>query len=211
MDAQWYRDVNRFAAHTAWAHGFAKAFAVYGVGIFALLVIGAWWAARSVRVGSSRAVAAAIWTAGATPLAVLLNQPLVSAFHRARPFQRLHGVEVLISRSHDFTFPSDHAVTAGAATAGLWVTAHYAGKMATRVAIAGTVLAVLVAFSRVYVGVHYPGDVAAGLAIGAVLMVLGWRLVGGLLTALVDAVGRQARLAPFVRRPDVDPQLASSE
>ena len=37
-----------------------------------------------------------------------------------------------------------------------------------------SVLAVLMAFTRVYVGAHYPGDVVAGLALGGLISTIGW-------------------------------------
>ncbi|MBN9098066.1 phosphatase PAP2 family protein [Pseudonocardia sp. 73-21] len=58
--------------------------------------------------------------------------------------------------------PSDHAVVAGALVVGLWV-------LQRRLGVLGAALALLVAFSRVYVGVHYPSDVAVGLLFGAVV------------------------------------------
>ena len=198
MDARLYRDVNRLAIHTAWAHGVMKIVAVYGVGLFALFVLAAWWVARSER-NAPRGVAASAWTAAATVIAVGLNQAIVSAVHRPRPYQTLHGVEVLVSRSHDFSFPSDHAVTAGAAAAGLWLVARQGSKMARRLAVAGTVLALLIAFARVYVGAHYPGDVAAGLAFGAVVSVVGWAVLKRPLTSVVVAIGRRGPLRLLVQ------------
>ncbi len=193
MDSRLYRDVNRFAVHTPWAHPFMKAFAVYGVGLFAILVIAAWWYARRAS-DPPRAVAASLWTAAGTVAAVAINHPIGSAVHRSRPYATLSGVEVLVSRTHDFSFPSDHAVTAGAATAGLWVIAHYGGRVTRYLAIAGTVLALLVVFSRVYVGAHYPGDVLAGLVLGAAITTIGWLVLNRPLTYLARGVSRQRSL-----------------
>jgi hypothetical protein len=94
MDSGLYRDVNRFAVHTPWAHSFMKAFAVYGVGLFAVVVIAAWWCARSAT-DPPRTVAASFWTAAGTVIAVALNQLIVSGVHRSRPYVTLSGVEVL--------------------------------------------------------------------------------------------------------------------
>ena len=63
-----------------------------------------------------------------------------------------------------YGFPSNHATNMGAAAAVLTV-AYPGGALA----FAG--IAALVAYSRVYVGAHYPGDVLAGLALGAAI---GW-------------------------------------
>lgn len=197
MDTSWYLDVNHFAIRTLWAHGFMRAYATYGVGLFALLVLAGWWYAR-YRPDAPRAVAAAVWAAAGTIIAVGINQPIVAAVHRPRPYATLHGVEVLVSRSHDFSFPSDHTITAGAATAGLWIIAHYGNKIIRSLAIVGTILALFLAFSRVYVGAHYPGDVTAGLAIGAAISVGGWLVLNRALTYLATRIAQRETLRPFV-------------
>ena len=46
MDTSFYKDVNHFAIHTTWLHGFMKLYATDGVGIFAVLVLAGWWLAR---------------------------------------------------------------------------------------------------------------------------------------------------------------------
>ncbi len=197
MDARLYRDINRLAVHTAWAHPFMKAYALYGVGLFAVLVLAAWWFAR-YRPDAPRAVAASIWAAAGTLIAVGVNQPIVSAVHRPRPFVTLSGVEVLVARSHDYSFPSDHTVTAGAATAGLWIIARYGGRILRATAIVATILALFLAFARVYVGVHYPGDVLGGLVIGAAVAVIGWVALNGVLTYLCRRIAASRSLRPLV-------------
>ena len=67
------------------------------------------------------------------------------------------GILVLAHRSADFSFPSDHAVMAGAVAAGLWFVSR-------RLGIIAAIAAVVMAFARVYIAAHYPQDVAAGLA-----------------------------------------------
>ena len=197
MDTSFYKDVNHFAIHTAWLHGFMKLYATDGVGIFAVLVLAGWWLAR-YRPDAPRAVAASGWAAIGTVVAVGLNQPLVSAVHRARPYSVLPHVEVLVSRSHDYSFPSDHSVTAGAVVAGLWIIAHYGTKATRWLAAAGTILALLLAFSRVYVGAHYPGDVTAGLLYGAAISVAGWLLLRRALSYLANRAAQISPVRPLI-------------
>src|SRR5579859_7114942 len=144
MDASLYRDINNLAVHTAWAHGVMKAYAVYGPGLFAVLVFAAWWFAR-LQPNAPVAVAASVWAGVGTIVAVGINQPIVAAVHRARPFVTMPGAEVLVQRSHDLSFPSDHAVAVGAAAAGLLLIAHYGGRAIRRLALTGVVLAVVLA------------------------------------------------------------------
>ncbi|MBI1379152.1 MAG: phosphatase PAP2 family protein [Frankiales bacterium] len=197
MDASWYLDVNDFAVRTPWLHGVLTVYAVYGVAVFAVLVAIGWWLARS-QDDPARGVAAALWAGAGTVVAVGINQLIGGVVARPRPYLTLHGVEVLVVKSSDYSFPSDHAVTAGAAAAGLWIIGRYAGPRTRGLAVTGTVLAVLLAFARVYVGAHYPGDVVAGLLVGAMISVLGWLAVGRLLTALVTRLAGYRSFRPLV-------------
>ena len=80
----------------------------------------------------------------------------------ARPRPERAGEPVIMRAPANgaYSFPSNHAVNMGAAAAALSV-AYPGGAFA----FAGA--AALVAYSRVYVGAHYPGDVLAGLLLGA--------------------------------------------
>jgi membrane-associated phospholipid phosphatase len=166
--------VNDLARHTGWLHGAVLGYATYGLLVFAgLLLVGLWVR----RAGTDRALAAAGWAPLAVLLAVGLNQPLVSSFAEARPYTTHPGLLVLAHRSADFSFPSDHAVMAGAAAAALWLVSRALGALATVAALA-------MAFARVYIAAHYPWDVAAGLVFGALVALVGWLLLGRLLTVL---------------------------
>jgi len=174
LDDRWLADVNGLARHTAWLHGAVLGYATYGVVLFVAL-LGAGVLLR--RTGSDRALAAAGWACLAVLLAVGLNQPLVAAVAEARPYTTHPGLLVLAHRSSDFSFPSDHAVMAGAAAAALWLVSRALGALATVAALA-------MAFARVYIAAHYPWDVAAGLVFGALVALVGWVLLGRLLTVL---------------------------
>jgi undecaprenyl-diphosphatase len=176
VDGPAFLDVNEFARDTPWLHGPALAVATYGVVLFGVLLVAGWWLARG---RGSRTVAASLWAGAATLLAVAVNQPLVHHFHEARPYTDHHNILVLAHRSADFSFPSDHAVMAGAAAAGLWLVSRLLGAIAT-------VAAVVLATSRVYIAAHYPHDVVAGLLVGAAIALLGWFVVRRPLTALVE-------------------------
>jgi undecaprenyl-diphosphatase len=180
-----FADINRLARDTGWLHGPLLAYASWGAVLFgALLVIG-WWTARPE---GGRRMAAALWAGAGTLIAVAANQPLVNSVREARPYTDHPAILVLASRSSDYSFPSDHAVMAGAVAAGLWLVNR-------RLATVATVAALLMAFTRVYVAAHYPHDVLAGLLLGAAIVVVGWWLLARPLTRLVD------RLAATPLRP----------
>lgn len=101
-----------------------------------------------------------------------LIKPMVA---RRRPCVSRPATVVLRTRLHESrSFPSNHAANTAAAAA----TAVFApglGPFATGSLVA---LAGMIAWSRVYVGVHYPADVLAGALIGigiAGLVTSGWR------------------------------------
>src|SRR3954452_17110529 len=103
----------------------------------------------------------AVLGTAAAGLALLINQPIAHAVDRLRPYlaHPAHA-HLLVARSHDPSFPSDHATGAFSLAAGLWLYDRTLGTILLA-------LAALVSFSRVYVGTHYPGDVIAGALLGA--------------------------------------------
>jgi undecaprenyl-diphosphatase len=121
-----------------------------------------------------------------------INQPIVNAVHEARPYTDHPGVLVLATRSADFSFPSDHAVMAGAVAVGLVFVSR-------RLAALAGVAAVAMAVARVYIAAHYPADVAVGLVLGAavalVVYLLAHRLVASAVFALVAG---DSRLRPLL-------------
>jgi membrane-associated phospholipid phosphatase len=181
LDDRLLGDVNDLARHTGWLHGVILGYATYGLALFAVLMLIALLLRRT---GPDRGLAAAGWSALATLIAVGLNQPLVAAFGEPRPYTAHHHLLVLASRSSDGSFPSDHAVMAGAAAAGLWLASRVLGAIAAAAAV-------VMAFSRVYIAAHYPWDVVAGLAFGALVAVLGWFLLRRPLTAVTAWLRRQ--------------------
>ena len=167
--------INSLSRHTGWLHGVAEAYATYGVVLFGVLLAAGLLHART---RDSRTLAAAGWSGIATFLALGLNQPISHLFHEARPYVTHPHLLLLVASSADFSFPSDHTVMAGAVAAGLFLVSHRLGLVAASAAV-------VMAFTRVYVAAHYPWDVLAGLALGALVAVVGWLLLRGPLVALV--------------------------
>lgn len=192
--------VNRFARRTPWLHSTMTFIAGYGLIVFAALLVTGWWLAR--RRADPRAMAAALWAGVGTLVAVGVNQPIVAAVHERRPYTSIPHIVVLVTRTTDFGFPSDHATMAGAVAMGLCLVDR-------RLGIAGWVAALVLAFARVYVAAHYPHDVVAGLAVGALVVGLGYVLVRGPLAWLVRRLER-TRIRPVLSAAPVQPPVPSA-
>ena len=188
LDQRWFDAVDALSRRTGWLHGPAALYATYGVVLFAALVV------LGVLLGrrrGPRALAASLWAGLGVLLAVAVNQPVIALVAHPRPFTVDPAVLTLVSRSADPSFPSDHATMAGAAAVGLWLVSR-------RLGVVATVLAVVMAATRVYVGVHYPFDVLAGLVLGGLVSLLGWLLVRGVAVRLVERAAAQPRLRPLL-------------
>ena len=188
MDRAIYRWVNRLADNTSWAHGVFKLYAGAGIALFAVLLVVAFVNGRQH--DDPLAVAAAIWAGGAALMALGIGQVIGGAIDRLRPYESMSDVHVLVARSTDFSFPSDHATVAGAVAMGLLLANRRWGS-------AAAIAAVLMALTRVYVGAHYPGDVVAGLALGAAVAATGHALFVPVLRRVVSKTANSA-LRPLV-------------
>jgi undecaprenyl-diphosphatase len=120
-----------------------------------------WFVLGVVLICLRPARARGVWQmALAIGLAVLIvDGVLKPTFRRARPFATAADVRVIAHRPITPSFPSGHTATAfagGLALARVWPEAR----------LGLWTLACLIAFSRIYVGVHYPLDVLAGAIVG---------------------------------------------
>ena len=103
---------------------------------------------------------------------IVTNLLLKNIVARPRPFAEIEALIPLIAKPTDFSFPSGHT------TASFAVALVMLRMLPKKIGIPAVVLAALVAFSRLYLGVHYPTDVLAGFVVtlvGSSLAVWGVR------------------------------------
>lgn len=192
ISAAWSRAVIEFAAGLdPWAQSAAELGTDLFLGVFAILFLLAWWKARSV---DSRLVGLALFAPVATVIAYFVSVTVKSFFQQLRPCQAMTELTVIAACDPigDWSFPSNHAAIAGAAAAAVIIAWR-------RFAVAAVLFAVLEAFSRVFVGAHYPHDVTVGLLLGAVVATLVSLLAARPMTALVDKLAEIDVLRPLLR------------
>ncbi|MEW2080270.1 phosphatase PAP2 family protein [Streptomyces sp. NPDC005283] len=164
----------------AWLDSVLFAWSTYGLALFAVLMLAAWWRARP---GASPRTAMAL----AAPLVVVTaftaDTMIKSLVREQRPCRTLHTVTLeACPAPGDWSFPSNHAAIAAAAAVAIWLTHRRLGAIAIPAAL-------LMAFSRVWVGAHYPHDVILGLIVGAAVagpLTLAARRTGPLVDRLRD-------------------------
>lgn len=145
--------INSFAGKSGLVDATMKFISFAGVPIMVLLVASHWWTWNQRYHTRFVAVSAGL----SVLLALGLNQIVLLMVHRIRPYDA--GVtHLLISPSVDPSFPSDHASVAFAIAFALL----FRGE--TRTGIMFALAAALVALSRVFLGIHYVGDVVGGVA-----------------------------------------------
>jgi undecaprenyl-diphosphatase len=154
FDYELFRAINGLAGRSHAVDGIMVACAKFLPIVFALVLVGLWltWRPTNQR---------AAFLAGVSALVALgIGQLIGIALPRPRPYLS-YQVNLLIDPSTDTSFPSDHATLGFAVAVLVWRYDRRAGTVLM-------LLALVLAFARVFVGAHYPSDVVGGAVLGAV-------------------------------------------
>jgi undecaprenyl-diphosphatase len=172
LDYTLFHAMNGLAGRSATLDAVMIGSAKYLPYVFALALVALWfsWRPRNQRGALLAGVSALV--------ALGIGQLIGKAFPRPRPYLG-HAVNQLIPRSLDTSFPSDHAILGFAIAVMVW-------RYNRRAATALLALATLMAVARVFVGAHYPGDVLAGVVLGA------------LTSIALAALSERRPIAPFL-------------
>lgn len=128
---------------------------LFGVPLLMLVTVLQWWVPRErLRIRHACVAAGLSFLIG-----LGLNQVILLFIHQARPYN-VGLTHLIISRSGDWSFPSDHA------TATFAIAAAFLLQGLRRRGFAYLAAALLICLSRVYVGTHYATDVLGGAATG---------------------------------------------
>ena len=163
---------------------------MWAVPLFAAATMGLWFLDRPGPWYRWKIAALAGMTAAG--LGLVVSQVITLLWQRPRPFvAHPHETVLLVARSSEPSFPSDHAVAA-------FAIAFAVAFVGRRMGAAFLAAATLIAVTRVIAGLHYPGDILGGAAIGLLSAALVYWLAGDYLTPVV-------RLASRVTDPLVTP------
>jgi undecaprenyl-diphosphatase len=159
--------VNAGVATRDWLEDPTTTLAGLAVPLYALTTVALWFLARPYADARWKLASASALVAAA--VAMLVNQAISHLWERPRPFTAHPALTHLLSApSPDPSFPSDHAAAAFAIAFAVLAFSRRAGALFLAAAT-------LIGVSRIALGMHYPTDVLAGLAVGWVSALLATR------------------------------------
>ncbi len=112
------------------------------------------------------------------------NLILKNAVARIRPYEVIENLNILIPKEADASFPSGHSSAAFACSIALLVSLPKKYKW---IGVIAVIYASIMAFSRLYVGVHYPGDVIGGVLTGTAAGLAGTFLAAKILKKITNS------------------------
>ena len=102
---------------------------------------------------------------------LLCNVLLKNLVARTRPYDVNTGIQLLVAKLRDYSFPSGHTAVSFASVTALYLSGE------RRIWIIALVISCLIAVSRLYLYVHYPTDVLGGIIFGCLSGWIGYHIV----------------------------------
>ena len=179
--------INATATSPDWLIGLALFFAKWLIFIIPIMLVASWLWGRDRRFLFNVVMSLVI--------AFLLSKLIGELYYYSRPFAQGIGHQYL-SHAKDASFPSDHGIGAFTfALAFIYFGARKTGLFLLACAVA-------IAWSRVYLGVHWPLDMVGAFIVAMVSCVIAKQinlLVGAKILSLIESVYRLC-FSPFIRR-----------
>jgi undecaprenyl-diphosphatase len=192
MDYRIYHAINQFVYHHAWLGRGLNVLENWAVPVTAIATFALWLLARPG--GSRKWKLASASALGSAALALLISQVIGRIWHRQRPFASHPSAHVWGSRSHDPSFPSDHASAVFAIAFAVFLFDRVVGAIFLGAAL-------IIGAGRVFIGAHYPADVLGGCLVGLGSALLLARVARPIIERLVRLAERATDppLAPIWR------------
>jgi undecaprenyl-diphosphatase len=157
LDARLFLNINHLP-HNRWLNGFFAFFTIVfkaGLGWYLMMII-------SILLNPRRGMRAMRNSLLPLSVATTLVEYPIKAFFRRRPFIDFVQATVIGKKPGSWSLPSGHSASA---FAGAWLFSREHPRQRPLFFL----LAALVAFSRIYLGDHYPGDVLSGMSIAEIM------------------------------------------
>jgi len=181
VDWRIYHAIYGVSLHHHWVGTLFHAIEQASIPFMVIVTVALWLFARPG--GSRKWKLAATAALGSAALALAVNRTISSLiWHRDRPYQT-HAIAHPWSNSQDASFPSDHTSASFAIAFTVLMFDPLAGALFL-------LAAVIIGAGRLFIGAHYPGDVAAGVLVGFAAAIVVTRLLRPVISLLVRLVER---------------------